>query len=376
MKDEKPKKKVLFKSGPNGPVYRIPSLLYIEQEKKKTFLAFAERRKNADDASAEYLVMRKGVWENGSVKWGKVEELKGIGMKNNRTMNPCPVYDKETKELFLFFNCIPEGVSESDMKTWGNQSKMCYVTSRDYGKTWSRVKNITGATIDINKLATVFVAPGHGIQTRHLECWDLIIPAYVYVAGSWDTQLKGVKAHSFYLYSKDHGNSWRVSERIICYETGECELAEITGNHGELMLYCNARSTCGKRIEAQAEIGGTFASANESTTLPEYGGGCMGSVVSFPGKGQEGTHRLLYSHPTKEERNDLGIYLNRMDSKPWSDPKIIYEGPSAYSDLAYCQGTDTVAILFECGKKTPYEEIGFCSLPLNDVLSACSTTAV
>lgn len=46
--------------------YRIPALIYISDN--QTFLAFAEKRKTADDTDADVLVMRKGIWKDKSVE--------------------------------------------------------------------------------------------------------------------------------------------------------------------------------------------------------------------------------------------------------------------------------------------------------------------
>lgn len=46
--------------------YRIPALIYISDN--QTFLAFAEKRKTADDTDADVLVMRKGIWKDKGVE--------------------------------------------------------------------------------------------------------------------------------------------------------------------------------------------------------------------------------------------------------------------------------------------------------------------
>lgn len=46
--------------------YRIPSLIYISDN--QTYIAFAEKRRTADDTDADVLVMRKGMWKDGEVE--------------------------------------------------------------------------------------------------------------------------------------------------------------------------------------------------------------------------------------------------------------------------------------------------------------------
>lgn len=54
--------------GPNQVTYRIPALIYINEN--QTFIAFAEKRKTPDDTDADVLVMRRGMWKDGQVKVG------------------------------------------------------------------------------------------------------------------------------------------------------------------------------------------------------------------------------------------------------------------------------------------------------------------
>lgn len=369
MKATQPEKTPLFQKEPNGCVYRIPALIYIPGE--NVFLAFAEKRKSENDVDADSLVMRRGIYKTGYVSWEGVQSFHDICPKDHRMMNPCPVYEDAIKTLFLFFNSIPIGVTEEQMRKWGNRSKLCYSTSKDCGKTWSAPKDITDVTSGIRNLATFFVSPGHGIQT---QCGKLVVPAYVYVAKFRCIRWWSTKAHAFYIYSEDQGNRWRISERIEKHECGECELAEIMSEDGQKMLYCNARSTSNKRVEAlMLNVGGEFKLAEKSRKLKETNGGCSGSVLGFPGleqPGQESRNWLIFSHPTKNDRIDLGIYLNRspLVSEAWSKPWIINEGPSGYSDLADCKDANTFAILFESGAETPYEEINFCLFTVEDVL--------
>ncbi|XP_026557456.1 sialidase-4 [Pseudonaja textilis] len=89
---------------------------------------------------------------------------------------------------------------------------------------------------------------------------------------------------------------------------------------------------------------------------------------------------VLYSHPTSSRsRDNLGIYLNIFpkDVDSWSKPWIIYEGPSAYSDLAYIElsysefsatGIPAFACLYENGMQSPYEQISFSMFTLHEVL--------
>lgn len=84
---------------------------------------------------------------------------------------------------------------------------------------------------------------------------------------------------------------------------------------------------------------------------------------------------LLYSHPAgRRARLRMGIYLSRspLDPHSWTEPWVIYEGPSGYSDLASLGPVPgaslAFACLFESGARVSYEEVSFCMFSLSEVL--------
>ncbi|XP_063333325.1 sialidase-4-like [Pelmatolapia mariae] len=349
-------KQTLFKS----VVYRIPALLY--ERESKTLLAFAEQRKTPKDESTEKLVMRTGKIKEGfsekTVEWSELREVENALIKGYRPMNPCPVYDKVNNTLFLFFICVEDGITESDQKeNYDNRTRLCYITSEDLGETWSDVTDLTDKLSEIKKWSTFAVGPGHGIQT---ESGRLIIPVYAY------THCKpSSKPYALSLYSNDHGNNWKFGELFKTLSV-ECEMAELSKDH----IYCNARNENGYRVEAVSDDNGdNFKIFQPGDKLVETASGCQGSVISFPAQpetantesdpSQNQNKWLLFTHPTNlKKRVKLGVYLNKSprDPKAWSEPWIINDGPSGYSDLAYIDD-GWFACLFECGQQKIYEQI-------------------
>ncbi|CAM4610209.1 unnamed protein product [Leuciscus chuanchicus] len=312
--------------------YRIPALIYICAE--QTYLAFAEKRKTPDDADAEVLVMRRGLWKNDkNVEWDSGHlVLNSALLLNHRSMNPCPVYEKDSDTLFLFLICVPFGVSEKDqIKAKKNQAQLCYITSKDTGRNWSDVTNLKDVISEKEKnWATFAVGPGHGVQ---MENGRLIIPAY----------------------ADDKGSTWNVGNQMEDLVSNECQMAEIDDT-----LYCNARSTSGHRVEALSRSGGKTFNKPKSAQLTETGKGCQGSVLKILSSDQ--STWLIYSHPSdKNTRKDLTIYVNKsqLDPMQWEPIKCINKGPSGYSDLAECEDQKYFACLFECGQKSEIEKIAF-----------------
>ncbi|XP_059398423.1 sialidase-3.1 [Carassius carassius] len=369
--------------------YRIPALIYISDG--QTFLAFAEERSTPCDSDAKVLVMRRGSLQNGSLKWSPAQTLSSACLPNHRTMNPCPVYERKSKTIYLFFVCILGNTSEYDQISTGrNQARLCYVTSTDYGQNWSQLTDLTNRVIgdDICNWATFAVGPGHGIQ---MKSGRLIIPAYVYYIHCrcfpFNLMLFNrfkVRPHALSFYSNDCGVTWQMGEKIPM-ESCECEMAEIIDHADKSHLYCNARSTRGYRVEALSASSGTnFDNPHVAQKLVEPYRGCQGSVLSFPVPEpsdeaeknpndcliQSDTKTwLLYSHPTnKKKRKDLGVYLNKSPLKTsgWGRPWIVHKGPSGYSDLTQCG--EQFACLMECGEKSEIEEIAFVEFKLSDLM--------
>ncbi|KAI5622494.1 sialidase 3 (membrane sialidase), tandem duplicate 1 isoform X1, partial [Silurus asotus] len=314
----KPRKTTLFRKEINGITYRIPALIYISET--QTFLAFAEKRASPCDHDAILLVMRRGTQQDGCIQWSPVQELSTACLPGHRTMNPCPVYEKETKTLFLFFICVLGKTSEHhQIHTGKNKARLCYVTSSDNGQSWTSTIDLTESVIghEIRNWATFAVGPGHGIQ---MKSGRLIIPAYVYYIHCrcfpfhfplW------VTSHAFAFYSDDCGVTWQFGERVSS-ESCECEMAEIVDQESRSELYCNARSSKGHRVEVLSKSSGAaFDRPHVARKLVEPSHGCQGSVVSFSAPedyclAQYTKTWLLYSHPTdRRSRKALGVYLNK-----------------------------------------------------------------
>lgn len=296
-------------------------------------------------------------------------------------MNPCPVYERESKTLFLFFICVWGKTTEHHQICTGkNKARLCYVTSKDSGQNWSSTIDLTKSVIgdEIGNWATFAVGPGHGIQ---MKSGRLIIPAYVYYIHCPCFPFcfpLCVASHAFAFYSDDCGTTWYYGERIST-ESCECEMAEID-QESTSELYCNARSTKGHRVEALSKSSGeAFDRPHIAWKLKEPWYGCQGSVVSFNAPEEQDNFLipntktwLLYSHPAdRRKRKDLGVYLNKspFSVSGWSKPWIIHHGPSGYSDLSPCEKPDCFACLMECGKKSELEEIAFVEFSLCDIMN-------
>lgn len=269
--------------------------------------------------------------------------------------------------------------------------------------------------------ATFALGPGHGIQ---LKSGRLLIPAYTYHIDCRECfgQLCRTTPHAFCFHSDNHGRTWRFGEAVPGPDSVECQVVSVDEEDGTNVLYCNARSPLGYRVQALSlDDGAVFQEGQLVQRLVEPRNGCHGSIVGFPApihllQHPKGTPRcrhwtsflnqshpdslthtspvstnhraspdfltptwVVYSHPTwSTTRMDLGVFLSLFPRDPdsWRGPWVIYEGPSAYSDLAYLElptspGSPPAvafACLFECGPKTAYDEICFCIFTLYELI--------
>ncbi|XP_030072052.1 sialidase-2 isoform X2 [Microcaecilia unicolor] len=360
--------------------YRIPALLYLAHS--NTILAFAEEREDEVDEHAKRLVLRRGTYDKTAacVKWGDIETLVTAQLDGQRSMNPSPVYDEVTHTLFLFFITILGKVSENyQINTKTNLARLCHITSTDEGQTWSPITDLTESVIgtEYGKWATFAVGPGHCLQLKD-EHRSLVIPSYAYYIHNPHTR---AVPYAFSIISSDHGKTWNLGKFVAKESAVECQMVEVN-KEGETHLYCNARSSQRARVEALSETyGRDFQEARLAARLVEEPYGCHGSVIGFsnPMKTSVGCTDtwILFSHPTDpRRRRGLGLYLNKNPLEPeqWEEPKIIYPGPSAYSDLQYLgpgpDGSPTFCCLFECGTRSEYECIKFLMFTLKRVFSS------
>ncbi|NXN30767.1 NEUR2 protein, partial [Nycticryphes semicollaris] len=347
--------------------YRIPALLYLPRF--GIILAFAEEREDVVDEHAKLIAMRRGMYDPAThhVQWNSMETIASAQLKDHRSMNPCPVYDEVTGKLILFFIAVPGKISEQhQLRTKINLVRLCYVTSIDQGRTWSGARDVTNSTIstEYKNWATFAVGPGHGLQLLN-EARSLVIPAYAYRI--LDPK-QHPTPHAFCFLSSDHGTTWEMGNFVGEENAVECQVAEV---HicGRKVLYCNARSSKGARIQAVSYNHGVdFEGGQRVETLVEPPSGCHGSITAFPPPPDATCQDswLLYTHPTDpRSRRDLGIYLNKrpLDPAQWTKPRILFKGLCAYSDLQYMgvgpDGSPLFSCLFEYGTHQQCEEIIF-----------------
>lgn len=317
--------RTLFQAGEAGyTCFRIPALVVT---KKGILLAFAEARKDScnDDADID-LVYKRSL--DGGKNWGPLQVLLDDGTQS--VNQPAPVLDRDTGIVWLPF-CK-------------NNQRVFVTSTSDEGVTWSTPRDITASVTEAN-WKYVASGPGHGIQLRSGR---LLIPAWGDTTPgefTWRPVKWGQVSFSFTMYSDDHGLTWKHGRPMYENLTDECQAVE-TSDGRVYMTLRPRRGAPKKRGHSWSDDGGHSWSLIElDENLPDpY---CEGSIIrARQSHGLQPSQIILVSIPRKAGRNQITARLSKDEAQTWSVSKVLYPGPSAYSDLAIAED-GKVLCLFE-----------------------------
>jgi sialidase-1 len=335
----------VFIGGQDGyHTFRIPSIVATLEG---TLLAFCEGRMwSSADKSPTDMVLKRSL-DNGETWTAMQVVVKGVP---DAIMDPCPVIDHTTGNIYLVYDRYPEGFKLNDAG-WGLDSATAWVThSTDNGQTWSAPRDITRTT---KKRAWSQIAhgPGRGIQTRSGR---LVIPCNSYDPSG--------QQRSFAIYSDDHGQTWQLGR-----ETGpkmsESQVVELSD--GSLMLNMRSYRGRGCRAMAISEDGGETWS--DPIDVPELiGPVCQASIIRYETVDERGRGALLFSNPASHDRTRMTVKLSADEGNTWPAVRLIYAGPAAYSCLAVLPD-GAIGCLYERGEDSPYEKITLARLSLEEL---------
>ena len=334
-----------FVSGQNGyNTYRIPALV---GSTNGTLLAFCEGRKNSGSDSGDIdIVLRRST--NSGATWLAQAIVQEEGGSAAITIgNPAPVVDETTGYIHLLF-CR-------------NNSRVFHTVSTNDGATWSTRTEIT-ASVKPTNWDWYATGPGHGIQLRRGAQVGRLVVSCDHVTTN------GING-AHVIYSDDHGVTWQLGANndstgnINPNETLCVELVGVAPGGGSRM-YFNSRdqngSAAGTRAEAWSANGGSaFAGPFTNRTgfiCPVVQGSLLRLRATDEGSS---ANRLLFACPNDPSaRVQLSVWSSSTEAVSWGSPKPIYDGPSAYSDMARTSVGD-VGLLYEKGDGSPYETVTF-----------------
>ena len=345
----------VFEKGLSGySTFRIPAIV---RTKDNTLLAFAEARRNNESDSGDIdLVVRRS--EDGGKTWGDIIVVWEDA--ENTCGNPAPVVEQNSGRVILLMTWNKGSDKErAIMRRISEDTRRVFICHSDNdGVSWSTPKQIT-SSVKPEEWAWYATGPCHAIQLQHKSNRNRIVVPCVH--SLYDGKRTYYNAHL--IYSDDGGKSWKIGATL----PGGNESTVVERADGSLMH--NSRWQRGPakyaRHYAISNDGGvTCGEVIRDKSLIEPV--CQGSIIGYSVKGKA-TNKLLFSNPAStKQRNMLTLRQSKDGGASWSKGLVIEESPSAYSDLVILP-RKRVGVLFECGKKSPYERIDFCIVDRRDL---------
>lgn len=337
--------------------YRIPSLIITKQN---TLLAFSERREGGDSGNIDILLKRSldngNTWEEQIIVWND---------STNTCGNPCPIIDRNTGRILLFMTWNLGSDHEADIiRKKGKSTRLPYMAySDDDGLTWSQPKNLSESAKN-KEWGWYATGPGVGIQLKSEKYKNrLVIPCNTSFDAPENTSRDGFGYGCHVLLSDDGGTNWRMGE-LITPEVNESQIVEL--DDGTLMM--NMRSYNGKASRATSlsyDGGETWSEIEHAPQLVEPI--CQGSIIHYGG--YDGADMYLFSNPSVPyNRTHMTIQTSFDECRTWSNSKLIYSGPSAYSCLTKLPNGN-VGLFFEAGEQNSYEKMVFASFDPDELFS-------
>lgn len=333
----------LFISGSSGyNTYRIPALVVASNG---DLLAFCEGRKDSSgDAGDIDILLRRST--DGGKTFSAAQVV--VTQKSITCGNPAPVLDTQTGFIWLLFCKNPADGDEGMILRRQAQRTIWVTHSEDNGLTWKEPTDIT-SDVKLSDWTWYATGPGHGVQ---LSSGRLVV-ACDHNSGPDNS------AHSHIIYSDNNGKSWHIGG-IVDGHTNESTAVET--DDGWLYINCRNYSTykgpLNRAVARSADGGLSFTPAVRDAALPEPI--CQASVCRLSHKTVDSPGRILFSNPAYKgigpDRRRMTIRMSRDECRTWPVSAVLYEGPSAYSDL--CVLPDgTICCLYERGAQHPYEKL-------------------
>lgn len=334
----------LYKSGEEGySCFRIPAMVTTI---KGTVLAFAEaRRNNCGDAGNIDLVVKRS--HDGGKTWSDLQKVWDDSA--NTCGNPSPVVDRKTGNIILLSTWNLGSDHEKDIinQTSKDTRRVFVLSSSDDGNTWTTPREIT-REVKKDNWTWYATGPGSGIQIKKGKYKGRLVVACDHIESG------SKKYFSHAIYSDDGGKVWILGGTTPQDKVNESTVAELP--KGNLMLNMrNYGDVRYRQVSISKDGGEKWSDTRADTTLIEPV--CQGSLIQYdyPGKKKF----MVFSNPASTtSRTNMTVRLSYDNGKTWPLSKVLYSGPSAYSNVAVLPDGN-IACLFEAGYTKAYEGIVF-----------------
>lgn len=219
---------------------------------------------------------------------------------------------------------------------WKGITHIGITISKDNGKTWSPVRDLTASRFKDEVggargkfgSRSIFVSSGRGITTKAGEIMFL-----ANVLTSPDNNVVG----NYILKSADNGLSWTLCKEEVYHGGDEAKLAELPDGS----LLASVRQNGARGFNLGDATGKKWQKQSRSTTLS--GNACNADILSYSDR------LLLHSILSNTgSRRDIRIYGSTDQGKTWAEAERVQSGYAGYSTMEKLPSGD-VALLFEDG---------------------------
>lgn len=340
----------VYKSGEEGyQCFRIPAIV---TTKNGTLLAFCEGRKNnCSDAGNIDLVLKRS--EDGGKTWSKLQVVWDDG--ENTCGNPAPIVERKSGAIILVstWNLGTDHEKDIIAKTSKDTRRIFVLSSKDDGKTWSGAEEIT-KNVKQENWTWYATGPGSAIQVKKGKYKGRLVVPCNHV----EAETKSNRSHV--IYSDDRGKTWNLGGITRQDSVNETTVAELS--NGTLMLNMrNASKKRNRQVATSSDGGITWSDVYPDSTLIEPV--CEGHLMQYKAGRKTA---LAFSNPaSKTKRKSMTVRISYDGGKTWPLKKLIYDGPSAYSDMAVLPNGN-LACFYEAGYAKAYEGIAFEEIPMKD----------
>lgn len=325
----------LFNSDHNSEVscYRIPSI--ITASNGDLIVAIDERVPSCGDLKWNddiNIVMRKSL-DNGNT-WTQIRTIVDYP-KGKSASDPSMIFDEVTNTIFLFFNFMNH-IDEKD------KYYLKYISSSDYGKSWSDPVDITNQISKKNWSNDFkFITSGRGFQAKDgtlLHC------------------LVNLQNGTHVFGSNDNGKTWFISKTPVI-PGDESKIIELSD--GSWMVNSRVNNSGYRYSHISTDFGNTWNSKKEIDLIDP---GSNASLITYNYNTKN--FLLLSNINDKKERKELVIRYSLDEGNSWSAPKIIYRMEAAYSSMTVLSNGD-IGLFFEADN---YRNNFFTRIKLDKIL--------
>lgn len=317
----------VFAAGENNAhTHRIPALITANDG---SLIAIAEARwVSWIDKTFTDVVARRST--DGGKTWSKIEKI--TNCITGAYMDPTPIVDRTTGDIFLFFSYWPE----DDHSTKSNQAFL--VVSKDNGVTWSEPKEITDE-IAPGDLRLSGFGPGIGIQLEGGRYAGRLLLPTRFVDWSKGDERRGGFLATY--YSDDNGKTWQMGEALSTH-SNEFQYAESPKG----VVVANIRDSYKKWVTRSYDGGVTFEQAVVDTGLPTVGHGCQSSIY---GNGDRMWYTGVTGRPEdsqNDNRETIELFMSKDAGHTWYKRKLLHDKAAAYSCISFLPD-GRMAVLYE-----------------------------